>query len=383
MKVEKKKTLLIVIGIFVLFLCYRYWGNIVQVIGTAFGAAFPLILGCIIAYAVNILMSFYENIYVKINFKKHQKLTKGIQKGRRATCMVLAFVSIIVIIFLIIIMVVPELVSAVTVLIETVPYHIEKLIGSMDGTSEIEILVKELYDKYIGSYLEVQKMLSGAINVLQEGVTDVVGSVFKTVTGIFSGAVTLLIGAIFSIYLLTGKEKLNAQSKKILKLYFPNIYDRVIYIFGILNESFHSFIVGQCIEAVILGSLCALGMLIFQFPYALMVGVLIGFTALIPVAGAYIGAIVGALMMLTVSPLKAVLFIVFIVVLQQLEGNLIYPKVVGESIGLPGMWVLAAVTIGGGVMGIVGMLLGVPLTASLYKILKNNMNKREMNRGKC
>jgi len=143
-----------------------------------------------------------------------------------------------------------------------------------------------------------------------------------------------------------------------------------------MNKSFHNFIVGQCTEAVILGSLCMVGMWVLRFPYAVMIGVLIGFTALIPIAGAYIGAGVGAFMIFTVSPFKAVLFLVFIVVLQQLEGNLIYPRVVGNSIGLPGIWVLAAITIGGGILGIGGMLLAVPLTATIYKLLREDIYAR-------
>ena len=135
--------------------------------------------------------------------------------------------------------------------------------------------------------------------------------------------------------------------------------------------------VGQCTEAVILGALCALGMMIFKFPYAVMIGTLIGFTALIPVAGAYIGAAIGAIMILTVSPVQSLLFLVFIVVLQQIEGNLIYPKVVGSSLGLPALWVLAAVTIGGGVMGIPGMLLGVPISSALYRLIKQDVLKKE------
>ena len=143
-----------------------------------------------------------------------------------------------------------------------------------------------------------------------------------------------------------------------------------------MNDSFHRFIVGQCTEAVVLGVLCIIGMWIFRFPYAMMIGVLIGFTALIPIAGAYIGAGVGAFMILTESPLKSLLFLVFIVILQQLEGNLIYPRVVGSSIGLPGIWVLAAITIGGGLMGIPGMLLAVPIMATLYRLLRDDMHKR-------
>ena len=142
------------------------------------------------------------------------------------------------------------------------------------------------------------------------------------------------------------------------------------------GRRFRRFLVGQCTEAVILGLLCMAGMLLFRFPYATMVGALIGFTALIPVAGAYIGAGVGAFMIFTVSPVKALLFLVFIVVLQQLEGNLIYPKVVGSSIGLPGIWVLAAVTVGGGILGIFGMLLAVPLAAACYQMVREDVRKR-------
>ena len=157
--------------------------------------------------------------------------------------------------------------------------------------------------------------------------------------------------------------------------YLPKkVTEKFYYVAGVVNQSFHSFIVGQCTEAVILGLLCMGGMLQLMLPYAAMIGCLVGFTALIPVAGAYIGAVVGAFMIFTVSPVKAVIFIAFLVALQQLEGNLVYPRVVGSSIGLPGVWVLAAVTVGGGVMGVGGMLLGVPLAAAAYQLLKNDMN---------
>ena len=144
---------------------------------------------------------------------------------------------------------------------------------------------------------------------------------------------------------------------------------------AVLDDSFHKYIVGQCVEAMILGLLCALGMLILRLPYAAMIGALIAFTALIPVAGGWIGAGIGAFMILMVSPVQALAFLIFIVILQQLENNLIYPKVVGSSIGLPGIWVLAAVTIGGGMLGVAGMLLGVPLTAAIYRLVREDVHK--------
>ena len=152
---------------------------------------------------------------------------------------------------------------------------------------------------------------------------------------------------------------------------------KVLYVSETLNKSFHSFIVGQCLEAVILGVLCTIGMWILRLPYATMIGCLVGFSALIPVVGAYIGAVVGAFMIFTVSPVKVIVFLIFLLILQQLEGNLIYPRVVGASVGLPGILVLAAVIIGGGVLGIVGMLLAVPLTATIYKLVEADMINRE------
>ena len=173
------------------------------------------------------------------------------------------------------------------------------------------------------------------------------------------------------------KEKLADQFKRTVRAFVrPSWIERGKRVLVTADRTFSSFIVGQVTEAVILGSLCTLGMLLFRFPYAPMIGAFIGATALIPIVGAYLGASVGAFMILTQDPLKALLFLVFIVVLQQLEGNLIYPKVVGSSIGLPGMWVLAAVTIGGGLLGIPGMLLGVPSVATVYKLLGYGVNRR-------
>ena len=183
-------------------------------------------------------------------------------------------------------------------------------------------------------------------------------------------------GLIFSFYLVLGRDRLARQSTRVLRRYVPQpIYDRIMYVLGVLNNAFHRYITGQCTEAVILGVLCTIGMMILRLPYATMIGALVGFTALIPIAGAYIGTIVGAFMILTVSPMKMLIFLIFLAVLQQVEGNLIYPKVVGSSIGLPGIWVLAAVTIGGGMMGVAGMLLGVPLASALYTLLRNDVNR--------
>ena len=222
--------------------------------------------------------------------------------------------------------------------------------------------------------IDWKSRMTDIVKVLTAGVGSTVNVIVNTVTSVASGFVTFFMALIFSIYLLLGKEKLGGQLEKIMGRYLKKEINRKIrYVVGVINDCFHRYIVGQCTEAVILGVLCMLGMMIIRLPYATMIGALIGFTALIPVAGAYIGAFVGAFMILTVAPVKALIFLVFIVVLQQLEGNLIYPRVVGSSLGLPAIWVLAAVTVGGGVLGVPGMLLGVPLTAAVYRLVRNDV----------
>ena len=206
---------------------------------------------------------------------------------------------------------------------------------------------------------------------------DVLNSAVGIATSAFGVIAKVVIGLIFALYLLFGKEKLSAQGLKILRAYLkPEQKDTVLYVLRTIHEAFSNFIVGQCTEAVILGVLCTLGMTVLGLPYAVMTGTIIGVSALIPVVGAYIGGALGAFMIFTVDPAQTLVFLIFLVVLQQLEGNIIYPRVVGNSIGLPGLWVLAAVTIGGGVMGVGGMLIGVPLSAALYKLFANHVNRK-------
>ena len=220
-----------------------------------------------------------------------------------------------------------------------------------------------------------QSKLLDILKTLTSGVGNVMGAVITTVSSMFSALVTGLLALIFSIYLLLSQEDLKRQFGKLLRRFLPSKWlGRFSYGIHTLDDCFHRYIVGQCLEAVIIGALCALGMGLLRLPYATMIGALVGFTALIPVAGAYIGAGVGAFMILTVDPIQALIFLVFLVILQQLEGNLIYPKVVGSSLGLPGIWVLAAVTVGGGLLGIGGMLLGVPLAAAIYRMLGEEVN---------
>lgn len=370
MKTEIKKYGGLLIGLFLLYLCIRYWNGAVEVFSLALSAALPLLIGCVIAYILNILMSFFERHY----FPKTK--SKVVQKSKRIACMLLAFASLIGIIALIIGIVVPELTNCVKHLFAKVPVFVENCLNILEQDENLAE-----YAFALESYLPTDwsawedKLMSGAQAVLN-GFGGVMSSVVSVVSSVFSGIVTVLVALIFSIYLLLDKEKIISQVKRLISTYIPNGDKKIFYVLHTLNDSFHRFIVGQCTEAVVLGVLCMIGMAVFRFPYAMMIGVLIGFTALIPVAGAYIGAGVGAFMILTESPIQAVLFLIFIVVLQQVEGNLIYPKVVGNSIGLPGIWVLAAITIGGGLMGVMGMLLAVPIVATIYRLLQADVRKR-------
>jgi len=268
--------------------------------------------------------------------------------------------------------VVPELTACVELLIAQIPGAVSKAVSWLEANAAIpEEMLSSLQN------IDWKSRIEQIISLLTSGVGSVMGTAVNVVSSVFSGIVTALFALIFSIYLLTGKEKLGSQFDRLMRRYMKDkLYNRSKYVLSVLNDCFHKYIVGQCTEALILGALCTAGMLLLGIPYATMTGAVISFTALIPVAGGYIGAAIGAFMILTVSPIQALIFLIFIVVLQQLEGNLIYPRVVGSSMGLPAIWVLAAVTIGGGVMGILGMLIGVPLAAALYRLLREDVNRQ-------
>ena len=371
MKQEWKGPLRFGAVLFALYLAVHYWSRLAGLATLALRAGFPLVLGAVIAYAVNILMSMYEGWY----FPKSQ--SQAVEKSRRPVCLVLAYASLVGIVVLIVRMILPELIQSVSLLVQELTPILQELSVKLNETLGPNQLAGLAGLFSADGTVNWQELAAKVVNFLLAGLGGVMGSLVSFISAAVSTAFTAIVSIIFSIYLLMGKENLSRQCALVLKTYLkPSWYSRLLYFLETLHNCFRRFVVGQCTEAVILGLLCMGGMLLFQFPYASMVGTLIGFTALIPVAGAYIGAGVGAFMIFTVSPLKALLFLVFISVLQQLEGNLIYPKVVGSSIGLPGIWVLAAVTIGGGVLGVGGMLLAVPLAATFYQVLRDDVARR-------
>ena len=364
MKIEWKTCAKIVISLFALFLAITYWKTVSGFIGMVFGAAAPLFIGAAVAYVVNILMSFYERRF--FGKTKNKKLLKI----KRPLCMIIAFITLVAVLAIVVWIVLPQFVSAIMLVVDYIPEAVNWIVEQLE---KLEYVPQDIIDMLVS--IDWNSQIEKIIKAVTSGVGNVMGVVISTVSTVLGGIVTAFLSLIFAIYILLDKEKLENQADKIAKKYLKQSwYEKLRYVLYTFSDSFHKYIVGQCTEAVILGGLCAIGMGILGLPYATMIGALVAFTALIPVAGAFIGGGVGAFMILMVNPIQALIFIVYLVVLQQLEGNIIYPKVVGSSMGLPAIWVLAAVTIGGGVMGVMGMLIGVPIAATAYRIIRNDVN---------
>lgn len=362
----KKLMFLIGFAIVLMFLLNNV-KSVVNILGYLLGIVSPLVLGFAIAFVLNVPLRFLESRL----FKSRNKL---VHKIKRPASIALSLIIIVSIIAAVLLLVIPEVVKTVQVLFDIVPDFMEK----------IRVRATDFYNRYpeikntVDSIYENRDEISNTvINVAKNSVGGLLGTTFGFITSLFGGVVDFIVGFIFAIYILSNKERLKAQIIKLFKAWFPDRQtSKVFHVFSVADGIFRKFVVGQVTEAVILGTLCTVGMLIFRFPYAGMVGALVGVTALIPIVGGFIGAGVGAFMIMMEDPIKAVLFIVFIIVLQQIEGNLIYPKVVGSSVGLPPMWVLAAVTVGGGLMGILGMLLGVPVASTIYALVREDVNSR-------
>lgn len=370
MKPSWNTCLRVGVSAFILFLCVHYWGTVARFLALALGAATPIFLGCALAFVLNIPMRFFERHYAPDSQKPL------VVRSRRPVCLTLALLSVLAVFVLLLWIVAPELTKCVSMLISQVPGTLNQM---MDLLAQSELLTPAMAEDLAG--LDWNQIFNQALRVVVSGFGNVYNLATGVLNSVFSWAMTAIMAFIFAIYVLLGKERLARQFKALARRYGQESWRKgFVHVMAVLEDSFHDYIVGQCTEAVILGALCAAGMLIFRFPYAAVVGATIGFTALIPVAGAYIGGTVGFLLILTVSPMQAVLFLVYLVCLQQLEGNIIYPKVVGTSLGLPGIWVLAAVIIGGGVWGIFGMVLGVPLASAAYRLLKEDVDRPPANK---
>lgn len=335
------------------------------------GLFFPFLVGCGIAFVLNVPMQFIErNVFGRGKWKN----TKLVRKIARPVSLVLAILVAAFVIFIVGNVVVPELGRTVMGLGRNIERGITNITIWIDENFKQDSAIAE-WDNSLE--IEPQKMLDSVMTGLQRGVNNILSSTVTVTLGIVNTAMNFGIGFVFACYVLLQKEKLMVQIKKALYALFPKkAVKYVLHVCSLANDIFSGFVTGQCIEAVILGTMFFVTMTIFRFPYAMLVGVLIAFTALIPVFGAFIGCAVSFILIFLISPVQALLFLILFFVLQQIEGNLIYPHVVGGSVGLPSVWVLMAVTIGGSLMGVVGMLIFIPLVSVLYALFREWMYKR-------
>ena len=369
MKNLQYKTLIKIAVVAVLAcLAVIYFNRILDLIGLFLNVSFPLILGAIFAFILDIPLRRLESVY----FPKSRN--KWVTRTRRPVCIVLALAVLTLIILLIVLVVIPEMISCFQFIAEAFPPLFEEAKLWLSGNFENVPQIQEMLDTM---NVDWQALFSNIMSGFVSGAGGVFSSVFNTLISIVNGVVQTFIAFIFAIYIVANKEKLKRQTTHLMEAYLrPSWENKILSILRLSNRTFSSYFAGQCIEALIFGTLCFIGMLIFRFPYALTISILIGVTALIPLVGAFIGAIIGAVMILTVSPLQMLFFLIFIIVLQQIEGNMIFPRVVGTAVSLPGLWTLAAVTLGGGLFGILGIFICVPAASVIYQLLGTNVRKR-------
>jgi len=331
----------------------------------------PFIWGGAIAFVMNIPLNGIEKRLLKDWRGKYA------EKLKRPVSILFSFLLVIFIIVFVVMTVVPQLGKTIVELGNKLPAFLDNAMMQLEKLCASNPQIVKYLEQMQNISLDWDMIINGVLHFFQNGVGGMVTSTVSVASTIIGAVVNIVVAIIFSIYVLSQKERLGDQGRRILRAYLPEkVNVQVLRVLGLLSGNFNSFISGQCLEAVILGTMFVVTLTIFRIPYALLIGVLIAFTALIPIVGAFIGCVVGAFLILVDSPMKAVLFVIIFLVLQQIEGNLIYPHVVGSSVGLPSMWVLVAVTLGGSLMGIAGMLLFIPLVSTAYTLLKDDVNGR-------
>ncbi|GAX04546.1 membrane protein [Secundilactobacillus pentosiphilus] len=370
MTISKKSFIWSSVVVALFLACLVYPGQIFGAIGKLLSVLNPLILGGVMAYAVNLLSRQLEKWLWP---HADQKWAQGL---RRPLAILLALLIIVLVIAGVMRLVIPQFIDAINSFFKTLPSTVNDVTHWLNQVDHNHTISQRFTDAT--SSFNWQSIESKATKYLTAGASGIFSSTVSIFTNIFSGLLNFVLAFVFSIYLISGKEKIGGWLNRLMDDFLPNKFVvKTRYVLRVTDKMFSSFIAGQVLEGFILGTLCTLGMMVFQFPDALSIGALVGVSALIPMIGAWIGGVVGFVLIAVSSPIKAILFVVFIVILQQIEGNLIYPRVVGGTIGLPGILVLAAITVGSGLSGIVGMMLAVPVTATLYRLMRNATFKKE------
>lgn len=373
-KLKQIRRLMVLAALLVLAVIYSE--KLLFGIAFVYGIAKPFVYGGAIAFVLNIPMRALE-----------EKLLKGwkgklAQKCRRPVCLTLSLVALALAVSLVVGTVVPQVTSTAAEIGRKIPGFTEEAILWLDDAVEKYPALVEQVRKLEEMEINWESIADKAVDFLKNGAADMLTSTVSVAGGIISGMVNAVIAFIFALYILAQKEKLGNQGKRIVSAFLPEkAAKKLLEVCALLYKNFSSFITGQCLEAVILGAMFVISMSLFRMPYALMVGVLIAFTALIPIVGAFIGCGVGVFLILIDNPVQAMWFVVLFLVLQQIEGNLIYPKVVGSSVGLPSIWVLMAVSLGGSLFGVAGMLLFIPLMSTGYALLRDSVNSRNAEKG--
>ena len=346
------------------------WNSIMGLVGSIYKTLGPIINGAIFAYILNLLMVRYERLLSKLQVKMPL-----IKELKRPVSMLLSLLTFVLAVIMILVLVLPQLSTAISRFIEVIPSvstWLQKAIEEYDAYfPQLQTLMSQLNINW-GS------LIQQSMTVLNSLSSNFLNITFTTITGVASNTINSILSLMVALYILGSKERLLLQGKRLIMAYLkPSHAQTLLDIIRLMNESFTNFFVGMTLEGIILGSLVTVAASIFNLPYAGMLGVIAGVMALIPIIGGYISAAVGTLMLLAVSPSQALFYLIMVIIIMQVEGNLIYPRVVGGSIGLPCLWVLVAFTVGGGLMGISGMILGIPLAATLYKLLGRDVLMRE------
>ncbi len=369
-KVLRNGVILLVFAAVLVLVLMRFdqvWGAVLTVVGTVA----PVFYGIVLAYILNVFVHFFEDVAFKPLRNVKSKLWKRV---RRPLAVALAYLLVALVLVSIIAFIIPGLIESMGILADTVQQTVPGYVTSaMDWLNEF---AQENDLTFIQDFLRNfnwSNVLSSASAVLRDFLSSLVGVTINVASGVFAA----VMGFIFSVYMLMGKEKLLRGVKSTLLAFLPRpTAQKIGQIATLTNRMFFNFIRGQLLECVILGSLCYVGMSILQLDYALLISSVVTLGALIPILGAYIGAAVGVLILLLVHPIDALIFLIFLLILQQVEGNMIYPRVVGSSIGLPPLWTLFAVVFWGGVLGIPGILFGTPATAVIYQLLRTSVRSR-------
>ncbi|WP_019243440.1 MULTISPECIES: AI-2E family transporter [Bacillus] len=363
--------LLIIAASILLFLGVQNLAIVFEGIKIIIGLIAPLLIGLCIAFILNVLMKLIEErLFAPLNKKNYPFWNKS----KRPLSLVLTIGIISGIIFVLIFQIVPEMKNTISLIKDQLPDYMHQVQIWSEKMQEFF----KLPDSFLKDFkIDWDRIGETIMGFLQNDNINFLSRTKNITTSIFSGIFNIFIGFVFSIYMLSQKEKLSSQARRILFAFLPNNKAESIVSVAVLsNRIFSRFVTGQCTEALILGILCFIGMNIFSMPYSFMISALIGFTALIPVFGALFGTAIGAFLILMVDPMQALWFIIFIIVLQRFDAYFIYPRVVGSSVGLPGMWVLFAVIVGGSAFGIIGMLIGVPVFSIIYCLLQQAVSKR-------